>query len=356
MAAPVLTQTIKYTLKIVQGDSLGSVFVFDKPVVKIGRGSDNDIVLAKDSKTSRHHAEICVENGELRIKNVSSTNFTLLNGVKVENELIQGSADIRIGGTTLKLKLDQPPAMPNANHAVHNFAQPVSLVAQPQAQLGYQNPYANPNLAIAREMPQPMGFPSSPPPKAPKARRMRVNNAGGNRLQFYMIVISLGIGFWFLMSDGDVTKKPEVRLRTEGDVARSIQESVVAVQEMKKQQLLSGQNSMQYKAAQENYVKGFRDYRQGQYARAIQSFQAALSFYPNHELARKYILLAQRKFDEMVNYNMSQGRKYYQKQNYKMCQSAFANVMVMLKDSTKPKYIEAKQLFDECNLRTEAKF
>ena len=125
---------------------------------------------------------------------------------------------------------------------------------------------------------------------------------------------------------------------------------------MKKQQLLSGQNSMQYKAAQENYVKGFRDYRQGQYARAIQSFQAALSFYPNHELARKYILLAQRKFDEMVNYNMSQGRKYYQKQNYKMCQSAFANVMVMLKDSTKPKYIEAKQLFDECNLRTEAKF
>ncbi len=353
-AAPVLTQTMKYTLKIVQGDSLGSVFVFEKPVVSIGRGSDNDVVLAKDSKASRNHAEIRFENGELRIKNMSSTNFTLLNGARVEDELITGSSDIRIGGTTLKLKFDQPPAMPQAHQAVHNFVQPVGLLDQKQGQAAFNNPYANP--VLAREMPQPIGFPSSPPPKQPKARRMQTNNGGGNRLQFYSIVIALGLGFWFFLSGSDANKKPEVRLRTEGDVARSIQESAIAVQEIRKQQQMSGQNSMQFAAAQENYIKGFRDYRQGQYARAIQSFQAARSFYPNHELAIKYSLLAQRKFDEAVNFNMSQGRKYYQKQNYKMCQSAFATVMVMLKDATKPKYIEAKQLHDECGLRTEGKF
>ena len=83
---------------------------------------------------------------------------------------------------------------------------------------------------------------------------------------------------------------------------------------------------------------------------------ATLSFYPNHELARKYLIQAQRKFDASVDTNMSLGRKYYQKQNYKMCQASFANVMIMLKDNSKPKYKEAKQLYEECNLRLEGRF
>jgi hypothetical protein len=344
-AAPVLSPTLRYTLKIVQGDSLGSVFVFDKAVVTIGRGSDNDVVLAKDSKTSRQHAEIRIENNEIRIVNLSSTNFTLLNGMKIENEVISGTGDIRIGGTTFKLKVDQGSQAPSILQPVQNFAQPMNLVHHENQKPAFNNPYA-----------QPTPFAQPPPPNRPRSQRVRTGNGGGNRLQFYMIVLSLGIGFWFFFGDGDAVKKPEVRLRTEGDVARSIQESAVAVQEIRKQQQVTGKNSLQYRSAQENYIKGFRDNRQGQYARAIQSFQAALSFYPNHELARKYILLSQRKFDEMINFNMSQGRKYYQKQNHKMCQAAFANVMVMLKDPSKQKYIEAKQLHDECKLRTEAKF
>jgi len=39
-----------------------------------------------------------------------------------------------------------------------------------------------------------------------------------------------------------------------------------------------------------------------------------------------------------------------------MCQASFAHVMIMLKDSSKPKYKEAKQNYDECNIRTEGKY
>ena len=175
------------------------------------------------------------------------------------------------------------------------------------------------------------------------------------RVRFYLIIAVVGILGYLILGDGVGSKKQEVNLRTEGDVARAIEDSANAVKELKKQQETSGQDTIQYKAAQEHYIKGFRDYRQGQYARAMQSFQAALSFYPSHELARKYLIQAQRKFDEMVDLGMSQGRKYYQKQNYKFCQSSFANVMIMVKDSTKPKYKEAKQFYDECSLRAEVK-
>jgi len=137
---------------------------------------------------------------------------------------------------------------------------------------------------------------------------------------------------------------------------RKIEESANKVLELRKQQENSAQNTVQYQAAQEHYIKGFRDYRQKQYARAIQSFQAALSFYPQHELARKYYVQAQRKFDESIDQSMSLGRKYYKKQNFQMCQSSFAQVMIMLKDTSKPKYREAKQMYDECSLRLEGRY
>jgi tetratricopeptide (TPR) repeat protein len=157
---------------------------------------------------------------------------------------------------------------------------------------------------------------SPPPPSAkqtfqspPGATRRGVQ--GNSRLQFYAIILGVGLlGYWIFSSNGN-EKKKEVHLRTEGDVARAIEDSAKAVQELKKQQETTGQDSLQYLSAQEHYIKGFRDYRQGQYARSMQSFQAALSFYPNHELARKYLLQAQRKFEAQIDFNMSQGRKYY---------------------------------------------
>jgi hypothetical protein len=203
----------------------------------------------------------------------------------------------------------------------------------------------------------------NPPPHgaAPSASKKRpafrsVSSQSGSRTTFYVILAVVAVLGWWFLSDSDQKKKTEVYVRTEGDVARAIEDSANAVREIKKKQEASGQDSIQYRSAQEHYIKGFRDYRSGQYARAIQSFQASLSFYPNHELSRKYLIQSQRKFDALVDHSMSLGRKYYQKQNYKMCQASFANVMVMLKDNSKPKYREARQLFEECNLRLEGRF
>ena len=40
--------------------------------------------------------------------------------------------------------------------------------------------------------------------------------------------------------------------------------------------------TFEIRQAQENYIKGFRDFKKGQYERALESFQACLALYPDH--------------------------------------------------------------------------
>lgn len=362
-AAPVLARSLKYTVTISQGEGTGKVYSFEKPVVTIGRGPENEMVFANDPKMSRSHAEFKVQSGQLYVRNVSQKNFILVDGEKVDEKLITNTAKVQVGDTIFNLKIETPPSSA-ALVLKSTSSSPLTPVPSSGNQVANRNSSSGAMASWQQQAAQPLAqpiqpqadFSSPPPPRGPQTRTANAGPMSNPRVRFYMIIAVVAVVGYLVISGGAGTKKQEVNLRTEGDVARAIEDSANAVRELKKQQETTGKDSLQYKAAQEHYIKGFRDYRQGQYARAMQSFQAALSFYPSHELARKYMVQAQRKFDEMVDLSMSQGRKYYQKQNYKLCQSSFANVMIMVKDSTKPKYKEAKQFYDECSLRAEGKF
>lgn len=351
-AAPVLAKTFRYKLNVVSGENVGQSYAFEKPIVLIGRGPENDLIFANDPKMSRSHVEIRHYSGQLIVRNVSQKNLLFINGEKVEEKTLSGPATLQIGETILQLQPEQE-QLPVQPQGVAKAVPMHQVQAQPP-----QNRVASKPLPSAArqessyQAPSTYTAPPTPPPRAPRSAAVS-NGEGNSRLRFYMIVIAVGAAVYWFVSNGTPGKKAETHLRTEGDVVRAIEDSAHVVQEIKKQQDATGQDSLQYRAAQEHYIKGFRDYRQGQYARAMQSFQAALSFYPNHELARKYLLQAQRKFEAQIDLSLAQGRKYYQKQNYRMCQSSFASVMMMVKDSTKLKYKEAKQLYDECGLRME---
>ena len=64
-----------------------------------------------------------------------------------------------------------------------------------------------------------------------------------------------------------------MNLRSQEEIIKDIERSETAVKELEKKQEDSGKGTVQYKMAQEQYIKGFRDYRLGQYARAMQSFR-----------------------------------------------------------------------------------
>lgn len=349
-AVPVLARTVKYSIRISQGENKGQVYSFEKPVVTVGRGPENDLVFANDPKISRAHLELRVQAGQLYARNISGKNFLLVDGERVEDKLLAQICRIQVGETVLEIEQQQSgqsDRKPSAPLALAPTASASPLVAKNQAPLA--SPRTNfPDTA--------MRMPPPPPPRSGSRRTADGGFLENPKAKFYLVLGLVIVVVAFLFNDESGTKARDTSLRTEGDILRAIEESANAVKELRDQKEKRGEDSLQYKAAQEHYVKGFRDYQQRQYARAMMSFQAALSFYPQHELARKYLVLSQRKFDETVDRHMSLGRKYYARKNYKMCQSSFANSMIMLKDSSKPKYKEAKQFYDECGLRMEGRF
>jgi pSer/pThr/pTyr-binding forkhead associated (FHA) protein/Mg-chelatase subunit ChlD len=71
----------------------GNVIVLDKPVIRIGRQPDNDVVIY--TKTiSGHHAQIEFREGKFYVQDLQSTNGTFVNQKKVEGEMSIKTGDI----------------------------------------------------------------------------------------------------------------------------------------------------------------------------------------------------------------------------------------------------------------------
>lgn len=77
-------------------------FVLDKLRTTIGRGKDNDILIA-NLTVSNHHATITNEGGVFYIEDNDSTNGVKVNELKVSKQKIQINDVVRLGKATLKL-------------------------------------------------------------------------------------------------------------------------------------------------------------------------------------------------------------------------------------------------------------
>lgn len=89
-------------LLVERGKDRGRVFPINRQVTVLGRSGTE--ILINDQDISRRHAAIDVQgNGKYILRDLASTNGTLLNGVRVQTEAIQANDKIRVGGTTIKL-------------------------------------------------------------------------------------------------------------------------------------------------------------------------------------------------------------------------------------------------------------
>ena len=66
----------------------------------IGRGSDADITIA-DAGTSRRHVEILWDGERAMVRDMNSTNGTLLNGQKVVEAALAPDSTVTIGRTDI---------------------------------------------------------------------------------------------------------------------------------------------------------------------------------------------------------------------------------------------------------------
>lgn len=366
-----ISELLTFTLEVLKGPHAGEKFEFTKSTITVGREAENDVILAKDPRVSRQHIEIKQSMGQFYLVNLSQKNFVLLNGQNVASEKLEGKSVLQVGDTEMRFTYQ------GGTQALEPLAPAVSVVPQarviptpPPATMPSAPPVASiprPAMPMAPRpgMPAPMvggapypgagARPAGGPPPRPLEPSLLQKLVSNPRFALFAVIGFIGLAF-LLSNVGRTSKKVEYRpFRTEEElrvVRDEAENDIKAFQERRTQM-----NQQIYQKAYENFLRGYRDYRQGQFVRARESFQLVLNLDPDNELARRYLNLAKIRFDEMVKFHMLQGRRYLEKQNYRMCRASYQSVMTMLgNDPSNPEYKEALLMHRQCSLALESRY
>lgn len=102
-----MTQTSHpHHLLIEKGPGQGRIIEVPSGGGRIGRSSENDIVLSDDS-LSRFHCRVFFKEGTLAIADLGSTNETLVNGASIQEQILTSGDRIEIGETVLQVLSDR---------------------------------------------------------------------------------------------------------------------------------------------------------------------------------------------------------------------------------------------------------
>ncbi len=90
------------TLVLLDGDEPVKTLSIERRI-RIGRQSDNDLVVA-DPGVSRHHAEVINESGTCTLRDLGSTNGTYVNGSVVHEHALRDGDRISLGSTVVEFR------------------------------------------------------------------------------------------------------------------------------------------------------------------------------------------------------------------------------------------------------------
>ena len=146
-------------LHLVKGKPQDKTVEIPPGTLKVGRDPESDLIIAVAS-VSRHHCEIVNEASRLIIRDKGSGNGTLVNGQKVQEQLLAPGDEIQIGPLTFAVEIDgvrTKAAAPAAKAPAARPAAPVKPI------LGKPAPHAKAAPGLAKpKAPSPPGKRAGP--------------------------------------------------------------------------------------------------------------------------------------------------------------------------------------------------
>jgi hypothetical protein len=92
-------------LRILSGGHAGSTIRLERPRLRIGRAEENDLVLS-DPRVSRFHAEIKRGPQGYVLRDLGSTNGTLVGERRIKERLLEDGDVISMGGVRMEFSLE----------------------------------------------------------------------------------------------------------------------------------------------------------------------------------------------------------------------------------------------------------
>ncbi|MEM9192626.1 MAG: FHA domain-containing protein, partial [Myxococcota bacterium] len=98
-----ILELARCALVVLSGPDRGSEKVINRDLFRIGKSPDSDLVLA-DQTVSRNHCEIVRESRGYLLRDLESTNGTLLDGAEIREAFLKPGAIITVGKVELKVR------------------------------------------------------------------------------------------------------------------------------------------------------------------------------------------------------------------------------------------------------------
>jgi hypothetical protein len=386
---------VQVKLSVVKGPHAGQSFSLSKEKIVIGRGPENDVVLMNDPLVSRLHAQIILVDRDFEIQRISQKNAVLVEGENIDKwKLVNGSVFV-IGDSELKIEYNLGQAVASVpprklasvlplklrvgeETVVGNSSDQVPAVKlQPKAnaqpvvpQQQQQQPVRQPAPSQLQRSPllpnqqrpgpvlprNPQGQ-SQPGPARPAATPAQTSIFDNPKFRFYAVagIIIAGLVF-YVLSPQRASKAAKLKptLKYEDEISIKLNSTPEKELVQRREDKKIDRNSPQHLRAEENFIKGMRDYQLGNYARSMEFFQVVLNLESDHALAKRHLYLSKVRFDELVQTKLMLGESYFNKHNFNMCALMYQQVMNMLIDrKADSKYKLAERKNNECELASE---
>jgi len=335
--APARSATPELILTVLTGPEAGVVYKLVGDIISLGRAPENDVIL-QDNRSSRNHARIERRGSDYWIVDLESTAGVVVNGAAMKEAPLKMGDEITVGSTSLRFGAPQPLSLVNTS------AQTVIIAGAP-APTGFsgQVPLAK-NTSLGSPDPQAAGW---LPPVMPSNN---VPSGDDNRNFFILLAVAaLAISaiFWG-KSHSSGNKKDSVK----DDMAmeEEIQDMTQTNQKRQEEIMAKGKDTQQYAEAQAFYLRGFREFEDGNYGRAVQNFEAALALYPDHPLAKRYLERSRLKNNELVTQALERGEKDFELERYTNAFNEYRTVLLLTNDPNNKNFQLAQQRIEAINL------
>jgi hypothetical protein len=257
----------------------------------------------------------------MKVTNLSVSSPMQINGQDVGEALLAVGAVISIGTSFLRFEThspDMPPTPPPPTSVqLLELAEKASVKTSTgmgtySSTLSSDLPFANPKIQQKR-----------------------------NPL-FYVVVVGVLAFTAFIATMQSRNARKMSPIRTAEIVDKELESIQSERDKLVQRRIREGKDTEAFEQAQSAFIKGFRDYREGNFKRAITNLDAARALYPDHPQATRYRLLASQHLDQLVQDTMREARGQVERNQYKLAISNYRKVIVLLDDANNPTFREAR--------------
>lgn len=323
-------------LLILSGSKKGARYKLVSDDVTLGRSPFCDIPFNEDPWMSRKQARIFLTPDGIKVHNLSQKTKISVNGKDFfKEEKLKDKDILELGQTKIQLHIL------NSSSTSHNLPhhRPVSTSHSTSLEVK-----TNENSLFEKPG---GGSPSFEKKGRKKKSRLKIYVIGGGILFLALFLLDSG-------ETPELGEKVEVVSQEEIDLKVETQKALAS--SIKQKHLESKKHTPQYQEARIHYIQGFRDYKKGLFRRAITSFRACLSLFPNYKICQRYLRESIKKENEIVQYYMREGKKYKDQFRFSACQASFRNAMIMIQDRNDKLYKEAQAHYLICKRRWRNRF